>query len=155
MKYQRLSKEQFEELHQEFINFLAAQTISAQEWKMLKKEKPEVAEQELDIFSDLIWEGVLKEAVYLEHISKHQLHLFHCNDVAMQLISVVAKNVDLTTTEGFNWLKDNLQDDRVELYTASKDYSEDKNVDKFQLIRQGAIITKGELYKAFAQFISK
>ena len=76
MKYQRLSKEQFEELHQEFINFLAAQTITAQEWKALKEEKPEVAEQELDVFSDLIWEGVLKEANYLEHISKHQMHLF-------------------------------------------------------------------------------
>jgi hypothetical protein len=68
MKYTRLTKEQFEELHQEFINFLATQSITADEWKTLKTEKPEVAEQELDIFSDLIWEGVLNKVKYLEHI---------------------------------------------------------------------------------------
>ncbi|MCB0467853.1 MAG: hypothetical protein KDC64_06540, partial [Aequorivita sp.] len=67
MKYARLTKEQFEELHQEFINFLATQSITADEWKKLKIEKPEVAEQELDIFSDLIWEGVLNKVKYLEH----------------------------------------------------------------------------------------
>ncbi len=61
MKYQRLTKEQLEELHQEFINFLATQSITAKEWDDIKKNKPEVAEQELDVFSDLIWEGVLSK----------------------------------------------------------------------------------------------
>ena len=47
MKYARLTKEQFEELHTEFINFLATQSITAQEWAEIKKTKPEVAEEEL------------------------------------------------------------------------------------------------------------
>lgn len=68
MKYQRLSKEQFEELHQEFINFLATQSITSDEWEEIKTNKPEVAEQELDVFSDLIWEGVLNKVEYIEHI---------------------------------------------------------------------------------------
>ena len=54
-----LTKEQFEALNQEFINFLATQSITADEWKEIKEQKPEVAEEELDIFSDLVWEGVL------------------------------------------------------------------------------------------------
>ena len=53
MKYTRLTKEQFDELHPEFINFLATQSIDKAEWDKLKTEKPDVAEQELDIFSDL------------------------------------------------------------------------------------------------------
>ena len=53
MKYRRLTKEQLEELHPEFINFLATQSITAEEWDTLKKEKPEVAEEEIDVFSDL------------------------------------------------------------------------------------------------------
>ena len=36
MKYARLTKEQFEELHQEFINFLATQSITADEWEDIK-----------------------------------------------------------------------------------------------------------------------
>jgi hypothetical protein len=32
MKYKRLTKEQFEALHQEFSNFLATQSIDKAEW---------------------------------------------------------------------------------------------------------------------------
>ena len=32
MKYKRLTKEQFEALHQEFTNFLASQSIDKNEW---------------------------------------------------------------------------------------------------------------------------
>ena len=52
MKYKRLTKEQFEELHGEFSTFLASQSIDKGEWDKIKVEKPEVAEQELDVFSD-------------------------------------------------------------------------------------------------------
>ena len=76
MKYARLTQQQFEELNQEFINFLATQSITAEEWKKLKTEKPEVAEEELDVFSDLIWEGVLANVKYLENISERHMHLF-------------------------------------------------------------------------------
>jgi hypothetical protein len=50
MKYRRLSKEQFEALHKEFINFLATQSITAAEWEVLKSQKPEVVEAEMDVF---------------------------------------------------------------------------------------------------------
>ena len=75
MKYKRLTKEQLEELHPEFINFLATQSITADEWDTLKKEKPEVAEDEIDVFSDLIWEGVLNKVEYLENVSEKHMHL--------------------------------------------------------------------------------
>ena len=73
MKYSRLTKEQFEEMKQEFINFLASQSITADEWEKIKKEQPKAAEQELDVFSDLIWEGVLNKVEYLEHFSANQI----------------------------------------------------------------------------------
>ena len=71
MKYKRLTKEQFEALHLEFANFLASQSIDKKEWEEIKLNKPEVPEQELDVFSDLIWEGVLTNARFLEHFSKN------------------------------------------------------------------------------------
>lgn len=116
MKYTRLTKEQFEELHKEFINFLATQSITADEWTDIKQNKPEVAEQELDVFSDLVWEGVLGQVQYLEHISAHQMHLFHLKEDIMQLIAIKIKNeaTDLTTTEGFDWFRNNLLSDDVE-----------------------------------------
>ncbi|WP_411895262.1 DUF6495 family protein [Winogradskyella sp. A2] len=155
MKYSRLTKEQFEELHQEFINFLATQSITADEWEELKKNKPETAEQELDVFSDLVWFGVLSKVEYLEHISPNQLHLFRCKEKNMHLIALKLKhdNVDLTTNDGFQWLRDNLLSDDIEFYNAKKDYSEDKHLDIFKMIQTGANITKGELFQYFEKLI--
>ena len=107
------------------------------------------------MFSDLIWEGVLTNVTYLENISAQHMHLFYLTDKEMKLISVKILNpdIDLQTTVGFNWFKKNFQGDYVEYLTASKAYTEDKNQDKFALIQQGAVITKGDLYKWFEDLI--
>ena len=151
MKYSRLTKEQFEELHQEFINFLASQSITADEWEDIKINKPDVAEQELDVFSDLVWEGVLNQAKFLEHFSPNQIYLFKITDETINLIAVKVENeeVDITTRHGYSWLQQNLMDDRVSLFTSAKNISDDRNKDIFALIQQGAVITKGELYAFF------
>ncbi|RDK87214.1 DUF6495 family protein [Marinirhabdus gelatinilytica] len=155
MKYSRLTKEQFEELQQEFINFLATQSITAQEWQEIKAKKPEVAEEELDIFSDLVWEGVLQKAQYLENLSPQQLFLFKVAEKEMHLISlkITEPEIDITTTEGYRWLQQNYAEDSVEFFTASKPFSEDKSGDIFSLIQQGAVITKGELYQFFEDIL--
>lgn len=155
MKYRRLTKQQLEEMHKEFINFLATQSITAQEWKQIKEEKPEVAEEEIDIFSDLVWEGVLSKIEYLENISANQMHLFWLKDKEMNLIAIRVSQpgIDLRTKDGFAWFKQNFMGDAVEIMTAVKAYSEDKLMDRFELIEKGAIITKGDLYRYFDQII--
>jgi len=151
LKYTRLTKEQFEELSQEFINFLATQSITAEEWKQIKQEKPEVAEQELDIFSDLVWEGVLLKAKYLENIAPKQMFLFKLEELEMHLIAVKILNeeINITTSEGYKWLQENYMNDGVEFFTSSKTYSKERNEDIFAIILQGSVITKGELYNFF------
>ena len=156
MKYARLTKQQLEELQPEFINFLSTQSITAEEWQALKADKPNVAEDELDVFSDLIWEGVLTKVSYLENVSVLHMHLFHCGEKEIKLISVKIMNpdIDLTTQIGFEWFKKNWQSDFVEYLTAAKAYSGDQNLDKFKLIEQGAVITKGDLYQWFDKVIA-
>lgn len=155
MKYQRLTKEQLEELQPEFVNFLAVQTITATEWATIKKDKPEVAEQELDVFSDLIWEGVLDKVEYLEHFSPQNMFLFQIDGTTINLISIKIENemVDITTDEGYAWLQANLMADAVNLFTSSKILKEDRNGDIFALVKQGASITKGELYNWFSKYV--
>jgi len=151
MKYTRLTKEQFEELQQEFINFLATQSISAKEWEEIKQLKPEAAEEELDVFSDLIWEGVLEQVTYLEHFSPNQMYLFHISQEEIDLIAVTVENqaIDITTREGYQWLQKNIMEDSVNLFTSTKAISAERNKDLFALIQQGAVITKGELFEYF------
>jgi cag pathogenicity island protein 24 len=156
MKYTRLSKEQLEELHSEFINFLATQSITGEEWDRIKHDQPEVAEQEIDTFSDLIWEGVLSNSKFLENISPQQLFLFKIEDEEINLIVVKTLNFtkNLNTSDGFRWLQENFTSDEVEFQTAQKAFSNDKNMDIFSLIKQGANITKGELYNFFEKILN-
>ena len=148
MKYKRLTKEQFEALHQEFSNFLATQSIDKAEWDSIKSQKPEVAEQELDVFSDLIWEGVLTKANYLEHFSKNHIFLFHCQDNFIQsmVLKSLVSEVDFMTKEGLQWLSDNMFTDTVEIHLGKKTYDVERNVAIFDLITQGAILSDGQLY---------
>ncbi|WP_041250254.1 DUF6495 family protein [Christiangramia forsetii] len=155
MKYARLTKEQLEEMHQEFINFLATQSITGDEWQKIKKDKPETAEEELDIFSDLVWEGVLNKVEYLEHFSPNQMFLFHITTATIELIAVKIENeaIDITTREGYQWLQTNLMDDAVNIYTSTRAISDDRNKDIFALIKQGANITQGALYGYFKDVV--
>src|SRR3970040_1692285 len=155
MKYTRLTKEQFEDLTQEFSTFLATQTIDKAEWDTIKAEKPEGAEQELDVFSDLVWEGVLTRAEYLEHFSKNHIFLFQSFDTHVQ--SIVLKSlvpeVDFLTKEGLKWLSDNMFTETIEMKTGKKEFSEDRNRSLFALIQQGAFLSDGQLYKQINSII--
>ncbi|PWA10606.1 DUF6495 family protein [Flavobacterium laiguense] len=155
MKYTRLTKEQLEELNQEFSTFLATQTIDKAEWDKIKAEKPEVAEQELDVFSDLIWEGVLTKATYLEFFSKNHIFLFHCFDTYIQ--SIVLKSLvpetDFLTKEGLQWLSDNMFTETIEMKVGKKEFTEERNLSIFQLIQQGSFLSDGQLYNQINSII--
>ena len=155
MKYTRLTKEQFEELHQEFINFLATQSITAEEWTDIKANKPQVAEEELDVFSDLVWEKVLTDVQYLDKQEEQSVFLFKCEEKEMALIGIRIQNLDydLTTKEGMEWLSEHLDDTSVEIYKGKKMYQEERNLELFQLIQQGANIGTGEVYEALLKLV--
>jgi hypothetical protein len=157
MKYERLTQEQLKEMNKEFINFLASQSITNEEWEDIKTNKPQVAEDELDVFSDLVWEGVLNNVNYLEHFSPQQLFLFEFTDQHIDLIGIKIENeaVDINTKQGFHWLRDSLLNEDVQIYTSRKALSEDRNKDIFALIKQGAHITKGKLYHYFSGMVEK
>lgn len=155
MEYTRLTKEQFEELHPEFVNFLATQSIDKAEWDTLKSEQPEVAEQELDVFSDLIWEGVLSRAVFLEHFSKNHIFLFHCFEkhVDSIILKSLVPDTDFFTKDGLEWLSDNMFTENIEMKIGKKDFTAERNVSIFELIQQGAFLSDGQLYQQINSII--
>ena len=155
MKYTRLTKEQLEELHPEFINFLASQSIDKAEWDTIKENNPEVAEQELDVFSDLIWEGVLTKATFLEHFSKNHIFLFQCFDTYVNSIVLksLVPDVNFLTKEGLQWLSDNMFTETIEMKIGKKVFTEERNASIFALIQQGAILSDGQLYQQINSII--
>ena len=155
MKYARLTKEQFESLHTEFSNFLASQQIDKDEWETLKKESSEIAEQELDIFSDLIWEGALQNARYIEHFSKNHIFLFRFDDLHIDTLVLKSLNqdVDFMHKNGLEWLGEHLFTDEVDIRRGAKKFDHDRNTELFDIIKQGGILSQGELYEQFSALL--
>lgn len=156
MKYRQLTKEQFEELHLEFATFLAAQQIDANEWETIKKEKPHVAEEEMNLFSDVVWDRVLMNAKYLEHFSENTINLFRCDAEAIHriVVKVNKEGVNLLNPDDYHWFVDNSNDASIEYFKGQKPYVKERNLEVFELIEKGSVVAKGELFEAVFKLIS-
>lgn len=156
MKYRQLTKEQFESLHEEFARFLASQSIDVNEWNQIKLEKPTVAEEEMNVFSDVVWDDVLTKTKYLEHFSETTANLFKCENEEIHRIAIkVNWDINLLEQQGFEWLLKNPMDNSVDVFRGTKPYNQsDRNAELFDLIEKGSAISKGEIYEYFNQLIS-
>ena len=155
MKYRQLTKEQFESLHEDFARFLASQSIDAKEWKQIKTEKPHVAEEEMNVFSDVVWNDVLIKTNYLEHFSQKTINLFKCEAENLERIVInVTKDINLLEQEGYEWLLNNPLDASVEILEGKKGYTKERNVEVFDLIEKGSSVSKGEFFEFFKKLIT-
>lgn len=154
MKYRQLTKEQFESLHIEFAKFLATQSIDVKEWNKIKKEKPTVAEEEMNIFSDVVWDDVLNKTNYVEHFSETSANLFKCDQNEIHRIAIkINWDINLLKQEGFEWLMKNPMDNSVDIFKGSKKFDVERNTEIFDLIEKGSSISKGEIFEYFNQLI--
>ena len=155
MKYRQLTKEQFESLHEDFSRFLATQSIDVIEWDQIKKEKPKVAEEEMNVFSEVVWDDVLTETNYIEHFSKTSVNLFKCDEKEIHRIAIkISWDINLLEQKGFEWLMKNPMDNSVEIFKGSKPYNSERNIEIFDLIEKGSSISKGEIFQYFNQLIN-
>ncbi len=154
MKYRQLTKEQFESLHEDFARFLATQSIDVIEWSQIKKEKPKVAEEEMNVFSDVVWDDVLTKTNYIEHFSKTSVNLFKCDEKEIHRIAIkINWDINLLEQKGFEWLMKNPMDNSVEIFKGSKPYNSERNIEIFDLMEKGSSISKGEIFQYFNQLI--
>ena len=154
MKYRRLTKEQFEALHKEFAQFLATQSIDQSQWEEMKREQPSLVEEELDLFSDLIWEKTLKKTAYLENTAASQVFLFGIGSENMQLRVLRCRraDVDLSSSEGWEWALQHLQEEVIELMISKKAFGADREQEIFHLIQQGCTLSYGQRYRQLDSF---
>ena len=156
MKYRQLTKEQFEALHEEFAQFLASQQVDINEWNTIKKDKPEVAEQELNLFSDVVWDDVLNRTKYLEHFSEKSINLFKVEEKDISRIVVQINKTDFSffNDKDYQWFIDNTKDGSITFYKGVKKYESDRNSEIFDLIQKGSVIADGKLYEGLFKLIS-
>jgi len=146
MKYRRLTKEQFETLSVEFAQFLASQSIDQKQWQSIIQNNPAQVDQQLDAFSDLVWEESLRKTCYINHYSPGGVFAFHAGQMSMTLLGVkTATDLDFNTPEAWQWLSEHWQEDSVSFYREQKAYDKQRTQVLFALIEQGGVLSSGDL----------
>ncbi len=150
MKYRQLTTEQLNEMHEEFALFLASQKIDGDKWQEIKDTKPEVVEEEINIFSDLVWEKVLTNTKYLTNLSEKNINLFRCDteNIHRIVIKCEKEDFDFSNKENYHWFINNSKDKSLSYFKGQKTYFKERNLEVFDLIEKGCMISKPDLYES-------
>jgi hypothetical protein len=62
-------------------------------------------------------------------------------------------DVNLLTEKGLQWLTESVFTDKVEIRHGGKPFGEDRNAEVFEIIKQGAILSEGNLYNQFKEML--
>lgn len=147
MKYRRLTNEELEQLKDKFIQFLVSNTVTADDWIKVKEEDIERAESLIEIFSDIVFEDVLKKVEYLEYRTSLDLKIFHCSSEKMILKGVRLKEsaqLSFMNEGQAELILDKIRngDQDITTYAAEKDYSMNREDELFKMMEQGCLISK-------------
>lgn len=157
MKYRRLSNDELRELEKDFVKFLAANTITADDWVKFKENDPIKVEELIGIYSDIVFDKTLENIEYLEFKTPYDIKTFHCQADKMVLMGIAVApdsgvdfTQDITSSELMAALKKSEQE--IQIYTAEKAYNTDKKQELFSMMENGCLISKdGYLFKALSK----
>lgn len=153
MKYRRLDLAELEVLEKEFVQFLAANHITAADWEKMKIEDLTQMNGLLDIFSDIVFDKTLDNLQFLEFIMPNDIKTFFCDKDQIYLLGLkhqTGKTIDFQElnlpNDLINLVKDS--DTSFEIYSAEKSYQPERKQELFKMIESGCLISKGGiLYK--------
>ncbi len=157
MKYHRLSNEDFQELRDEFVRFLATHSITASDWEKIKANDADQTGVLLDEFSDLVIHRALTNIKSIRLVSAKEMYVFRFDEKEASVVHLeLGKDTphDLTNPETISSVAEGtlkLEALDPELETGKKQLAGDREVEMYLLMRQGAQPCELEFFEAFRQ----
>jgi cag pathogenicity island protein 24 len=158
MKYKRLSKEELQELEPEFVNFLATNQVTAPEWLDIKANNQERVEELIGIFSDMVFENVLKKIKYVEHVTRQDWMVFYCKEDGLHMIGIQLSDesgLDLTDPDFFEQWNAAPDSIGITMYSKEQLYAEEREKVIFQLLESGCSIAEEKLFNTLLEHSRK
>lgn len=151
VKYRLLTIEELEALEKEFINYLVINGITADEWVKIKEQSPEKATTTIELFSDVVFEGIMRKTQFLQRRTKQELQTFHClaDKIILMGMKSADKSADFTQEDYIREAVSN-PPKNIEVYTVEKSYNKARELEVFEMTMQGCQITDGSVFKTIA-----
>lgn len=146
-KYRVLTSDELQALEKEFVDFLVVNGITAPDWEEMKKKRLADVDRMLVLFSDVVFEGIMRKTQFLEYWEPSGIRTFHCLQNEIVLVGVETK-----PGTAMNFMKTALHDifkdsSKLSVYESRKPYQESRELEIFKMMQQGCQKTDGELYK--------
>ncbi len=152
MKYRRLEREELEAVRDEFVQFLAANSVTADDWQQLIASDRDKANGLIDLFSEIFWEKALSRVNYLSSRGALVLRAYRADEEHLKLIQVAVpeeghfrfdRNEDVQRLANG---RETLKTIKAEVITGSKHVGTTRNEELFKLLESGAAPDKDRLY---------
>lgn len=156
-KYRLLSSAELHELEKEFIDYLILNGIEAKDWEMLKRDKKQDAEKVIELFSDVVFEKILRNTRYLEWRSRKDIKSLHCLKDRFVVVGMDLSNIKGADLFDQKYLDLALTDPPagIQAYHTEIKYQKSRELEIFALIDKGFVISDGSLFKTLSVMLAQ
>lgn len=151
-KYRTLDSEELLAFEKEFIDFLVINTITADDWVKIKSEDKERTATIISLFSDVIFEKLMRQTHYLIRRSPMNIACFHFQAEQAVLVGIETEDSNVNLLEVNT--AEQIPNQGVNIYSSKKKYEKQREVEMFEMLNNGAEISDGKLYKALCLGLS-
>ena len=145
-KYRLLTDEELNELQKEFIDYLILNGIEAGDWVKLKNEDSESANKIIHLFSDVVFEKIMRTTQFLEWRRDSELKILHCLKDRFVVVGLDASDIKGVDFNNADYLKKVMEDppSNVKIFTTEILYKHQREDEIFKMTEFGYQISDGE-----------
>ncbi len=145
MKYRRLHRAELEELEQQFIVFLAAQGVPAEDWVSMKLQDEERANALIDAFSEAVFARILPQVSYLIQYAERSLLTYRCGPEMLAVRGILVKGgppFNFDPDEEAHELARRIaeSESKMKLISGERPYKAAREEEIYKLMEAGALI---------------
>jgi hypothetical protein len=156
-KYRLLTKIELETLEKEFIEYLVLNSITAEEWENMKLKDSLGVGKVIRLFSDVVFESILRKITFLEYRDKNSIRIFQCLPEKLVVVSMEASQSDDVDFTNSDFLKKAalFPPASLKLYTTDKPFKREREYELFEMLQTGCVITDDKLFKTLCLMLAE
>ncbi len=150
-KYRLLSIDELKE----FINYLILAGIVAADWVEMKKNDPGKAAKIVDLFSDVVFEKIMRQTNYIQWRGEKELRVAQCLKDKFVIVGIDASKIQNANFKDSAYLNNAMQDppSNLKVYTTEIPYEIPREEEIFRMTEGGYQISDGKLYKTLCMVL--
>ena len=156
-RYRLLTKIELETLEKEFVEYLVLNSITAEEWQIMKLKDSLGVEKIISLFSDVVFESILRKINFLEYRDKNSIRLFQCLPEKLVVVSMEAPESDDVDFTNADFLEKAalFAPASLKLYTTDKSFKRKREYELFEMLQTGCVITNDKLFKTLCLMLAE